>query len=237
MPCALATGGIADAALIPCLDELWQRRIVREQGHGRYDFSHDKIRETAYTAMSEARRRLLHRHIAQALEAVHAGALDAVSGQIGRHFELAGLTAPAIDWYCRAAEAGQRVDDAKADAIGHHRRAVWRCWATRRVRIGKSRADLEKLGDVLHLTAEYGPAREAYQDAAGALRRHRHGCTRRPPAQAGQYLARRARRYCGAPELRRRVAVPGRATPDDASRDLVWKWASVVGGGRGLSSN
>ena len=74
--------------------------------------------------MSKARRRLLHRHIAQALEAVHAGALDAVSGQIGRHFELAGLTAPAIDWYCRAAEAGQRVYDAKADAIGYYRRAL-----------------------------------------------------------------------------------------------------------------
>ncbi len=160
-----AATGIADAALIPCLDELWQRRIVREQGHGRYDFSHDKIRETAYTAMSEARRRLLHRHIAQALEAVHAGALDAVSGQIGRHFELAGLTAPAIDWYCRAAEAGQRVYDAKADAIGYYRRALALLGDPPREDPAKAALIWEKLGDVLHLTAQYGPAREAYQDA------------------------------------------------------------------------
>lgn len=156
-----AAADMPESMLIRSLDELWQHRLVREQGNGQYDFSHDKIRETAYTAMSEARRRLRHRQIAQALNSIHAGALDAVSGQIGRHFELAGLAAPAITCYCRAAEASQRVYDAKDDAIGYYRRAL--------ALLGDPPHDpamaaqiWERLGDVLHLTAQYAAAREAY---------------------------------------------------------------------------
>jgi predicted ATPase len=49
------------------LDELWRRRIIREQGGDVYDFGHDKRREGAYSALSAARRRLLHRRVAEAL--------------------------------------------------------------------------------------------------------------------------------------------------------------------------
>ena len=52
------------------LDELWQRRIVREQGADAYDFSHDTIREVAYLALSPARRRQHHLRVARALERV-----------------------------------------------------------------------------------------------------------------------------------------------------------------------
>ena len=66
-----AAAELADEALVQSLDELWQRRIIREQGGGGYDFSHDKIRETAYNGLSLARRRLLHRRVAQALARLH----------------------------------------------------------------------------------------------------------------------------------------------------------------------
>ncbi len=157
-----AAAGITESTLIRSLDELWQHRLVREQGNGQYDFSHDKIRETAYTAMSEARRRLLHRHIAQAMETVHAGALDAVSGQIGRHYERAGLAAPAVAYYCQAAEASQRVYDAKDDAIGYYWRALALLGDPPRDDSATAALIWAKLGDVLHLTAQYAAAREAY---------------------------------------------------------------------------
>lgn len=67
---AQASGADEDT-LVSGLDELWQRRIVREQGQDAYDFSHDKIREVAYTALSAVRRRLLHRKVAEALVMVH----------------------------------------------------------------------------------------------------------------------------------------------------------------------
>ncbi len=96
-------------ALVSALDELWQRRIIREQGEQAYDFSHDKIREAAQAAVSPVRRRLLHRRVAQALEQVYAANLDAVSGQIATHYELAALPENAISFYQRAATVAQQV--------------------------------------------------------------------------------------------------------------------------------
>lgn len=102
--------------IVRALDELWQKRIMREQGANTYDFTHDKLREVAYAEASALQRRLLHRRIAQALEAVSARELDAVSGQIASHFERAGLPEQAIPYYQRAAAVAQRVY-ANEDAI------------------------------------------------------------------------------------------------------------------------
>jgi len=103
-------------SLVRGLDELWQRRIVREQGANAYDFSHDKIREVAYAEISPMHRQLMHRRVAQALEAVYASDLDPVSGQIAAHFERAGMPEQAIQYYQRAAAVAQRVY-ANEDAI------------------------------------------------------------------------------------------------------------------------
>ena len=158
-----AAAELADEALVQSLDELWQRRIIREQGGGGYDFSHDKIRETAYNGVSLARRRLLHRRVAQALAQLHADDLDAVSGQIGRHYELAGLLAPAVAHYRRAAEASERVY-ANADAILYYRRALILLDNLSGER--KTSARLwERLGDILQLTGQYEAARAAYRQA------------------------------------------------------------------------
>jgi len=110
-------------AAVRALDELWQRRIVREQGANTYDFTHDKLREVAYAEVSAPQRRLLHRRIAQALVAIHADDLDPVGGQIASHFEHAGLAEQAIPYYQRAAAVAQRVY-ANEDAISALTRAL-----------------------------------------------------------------------------------------------------------------
>jgi predicted ATPase len=120
----LAQAGEGDEdSLVRELDELWQRRIIREQGVNAYDFSHDRIRDAAYAGVSPARRRLLHRRVAQAIEHIHGADLDAVSGQIAVHYEHAGLPQQAIVYYQRASEAAQRVY-AHVDAAGNLTRAV-----------------------------------------------------------------------------------------------------------------
>lgn len=65
---------------------------MREQGAGGYDFSHDKLRETAYAELSAARRRMFHRRVARALEVISADALDEVSAQLAMHYEHGGET-------------------------------------------------------------------------------------------------------------------------------------------------
>jgi hypothetical protein len=59
--------GQSEDVVVRSLDELWQRRVVREQGANMYDFSHDRIRDVAYAEISPARRRSLHRRVASSL--------------------------------------------------------------------------------------------------------------------------------------------------------------------------
>lgn len=101
-----------EETVVQGLDELWQRRLVREQAGEiaeTYDFSHDKLREYLYTSLSPTRRRLLHRRIADALQAVSTRDLNAVSGQIAAHYERGGLFAQAVPFYLRAGEAAFRI--------------------------------------------------------------------------------------------------------------------------------
>ena len=87
------------------LDELWQRRIINEQGINAYDFSHDRIRDVAYAEISPAIRKLFHLHVAAALLQLHAADLDSVSTQLAVHYGEAGLVDEAVSWRLRAAQA------------------------------------------------------------------------------------------------------------------------------------
>jgi DNA-binding SARP family transcriptional activator len=109
--------------LVRALDELWQRRIVREHGVDAYDFSHEKLRQAACAGLSTARRRLLHRRVAQALEVVYSGDLDSVGAQVAAHYEHAGESEQAILYYQRAAEVARRIY-ANEEAIRYYQRAL-----------------------------------------------------------------------------------------------------------------
>ncbi|MCB0187626.1 MAG: hypothetical protein KDE31_25330, partial [Caldilineaceae bacterium] len=87
------------------LDELWRRKIIRERGANDYDFSHDRIRDVTYAAISPILRPQLHKRVALALEEHHCLELDAVSAQLAAHYERAGLATKAIEFYQCAAAA------------------------------------------------------------------------------------------------------------------------------------
>jgi DNA-binding SARP family transcriptional activator/predicted ATPase len=116
-------GGGDEDALVRGLDELWQRRLIREQGENGYDFSHDKFREVVYTGVSRAKRRLLHRRVALAMEQVYTTNLDSISGELAAHYEQAGMPEPAIRFYQRAAGVAQRIY-AHSDASSHLLKAL-----------------------------------------------------------------------------------------------------------------
>lgn len=109
--------------LVGALDELWRRRIVREQGLDRYDFSHDRIREVAAGEVAPAERRLLHRRIGQALELRHRDNINSIAAQLAVHLEAAGLALRACDMFERAAAVAGRVL-ASAEAARHLSRAL-----------------------------------------------------------------------------------------------------------------
>lgn len=111
--CAASSGD--EEQVIDLLDELLQRQIIREQSGDTFDFSHDRIRDVIYSDVSRVRRRLYHRKVAEALETIHQADLDAVSGDLAAHYEMAGNTAKAGHYLFRAgvvAESRAANDDA-----------------------------------------------------------------------------------------------------------------------------
>lgn len=100
----LKASGLDEDVLVHCLDELWRRRIIRENATESYDFSHEKLREVAYDNMSAARRRIVHLHIAQALTALHPQELQRVSHRLADHYQKAGQPQLAVNHYLQAAQ-------------------------------------------------------------------------------------------------------------------------------------
>lgn len=98
-----------ETTLVRALDELWQQRIVQEQGIEGYDFTHDKLRQVAYVSLSPARRRLLHGQIINALEAQRAAGQEIDESQLGDHYVAIGQVQAAIASYRRAAKAAAHI--------------------------------------------------------------------------------------------------------------------------------
>jgi DNA-binding SARP family transcriptional activator len=114
--------GIGEPELVDNLDELWRRRIIRDQGLS-YDFSHDKLRAVVLELISPARRRQLHRAVAGAIAVEFRHDLEAASPQLAAHYDQAGMVEPAIDAYRRA---GARAVEMSAldEAVAMFQRAL-----------------------------------------------------------------------------------------------------------------
>ena len=67
--------GLTGAETATAIDEAVRRQVLRTTGE-RFDLGHEWIREVAASDISPARRRVLHRRIAEGLEAVYAADLD-----------------------------------------------------------------------------------------------------------------------------------------------------------------
>lgn len=156
-------GGMEEDPLIRCLDELWHRRIIREQGAEAYDFTHDKVREVAYRAMSATRRRWLHRQIARGLETLYKTNLDDASGQIATHYEQAGMSDEATPYYLRAAEAARRIS-AYDVAINYYHRLLALETGVDRVTV------MRRLAEIWQRTGRWTDAEQIYRQALALAR-------------------------------------------------------------------
>ena len=114
--------GIDEDELADPVDELWRRRIIRDQGLT-YDFSHDKLRAVALEMVSPARRRQLHRAVAAGISVELGNDIDVVSPQLAAHYDHAGMVEPAIDAY-RVAGTRAVAVSALDEAVTMFRRAL-----------------------------------------------------------------------------------------------------------------
>jgi tetratricopeptide (TPR) repeat protein len=175
----VGVAGLEEAEGLRGLDELIERRLLLEEEAGgreeeepllypgaTYSFSHEKIRQVAYTEEGHARRRVLHR---RAFEVLKEGGGPAA--QLARHALAGGLAESALRYLVVAGDQAMEVF-AVQNAIEHYERAH-NLLAEEEVRTGgrqlfePSIPDLEhlytQLGRAYELTKEWGKARAAYE--------------------------------------------------------------------------
>jgi DNA-binding SARP family transcriptional activator/tetratricopeptide (TPR) repeat protein len=103
--------GRSEDETIDALEELVRRAIVREVDRGGepvFDFGHARLRDAAYEDIGLARRRLLHRRVAEVLRS--GGRQDAARlAQIAAHELAAGRDAEAADAYGEAGRLARAV--------------------------------------------------------------------------------------------------------------------------------
>jgi predicted ATPase len=83
-----AATGLPVAQVLAGLERFTRRGLLVPTGEGHFDFTHDLVRDGVYRALSQPRRRAIHRQIAQALQAASA-ADPRLHGEIVRHAALA----------------------------------------------------------------------------------------------------------------------------------------------------
>jgi DNA-binding SARP family transcriptional activator len=158
--------GRSDDEIVTGLETLIELGLVEEVKSGAgergliYDFSHEKLRALVYEQTSLARRRLLHRRVAEALVGRARGRHDlgALAGQIASHYRLTGQDAEAAEYFKLAGEHAHSLY-ANAESLAHFQSAL---------ALGHPDAATlhEAIGDLHTLLGEYNAALASYETAA-----------------------------------------------------------------------
>ena len=162
----LEASGRSEEEVVSGLERLLERGLIREANdapHGdwddpRYDFSHQQLRSLVYAETNLARRRLLHRRVAAALQTQTRGAKDSGASLIAYHYRRGGHDATAADYYRRAGDYARTLY-AHREALDHYETAL----ALGHPATG---ALHEAQGDLRLLLGEYSAALRAYESAA-----------------------------------------------------------------------
>ncbi|HSK91708.1 MAG TPA: AAA family ATPase [Euzebyales bacterium] len=165
--------GRSEEETTTALEELFASGLINELAGGRagYDFSHARLRAVVYDDAGLARRRLLHRRAAAALERrvrhvappdpsapQRAAGADAPAAAIAAHHRAAGDAEQAAQWSVRAAQRATALL-AVTDAIDHYTEAL-------ALGYPDPRPVHESLGDLHTLAGRYGDALRHFEAAA-----------------------------------------------------------------------
>jgi DNA-binding SARP family transcriptional activator/pimeloyl-ACP methyl ester carboxylesterase len=142
------------------VEELVRRRLLTAVGE-RLGFTHERIREVAYSELPPWRRRHLHRRIAEAIEMLPADGLAHVWETLAEHWERGEAWGSALHYHLRVAErAKQRFAYATAEVACRKAAEA----AARVPHAGRERTQaLELLGDVLSRRGDLDTANESYE--------------------------------------------------------------------------
>ena len=162
-------GGESDEHLVKAIDELLHSYIVKEISPDTFDFTHDLLRQAAFSGLSMAHRRLLHRKVAEAYVHLDQFAQHPRHAEIASHFERAGLALQAVGRYRLAADDAADIF-ANSDAWDYLRRAVELAESAgigdhQEISFEDFAMLLEKAGSILALDGKYQQALPYFERA------------------------------------------------------------------------
>lgn len=159
-----ARASLAEEVVLDALEGCGRARLLGEVGGDAYQFTHDLIREVLLTDLGTARRALLHRRVAEVLEAtVPAPAVTVLA----YHYAQSDEREKAILYLERAGDSA-RARYAQAEAAEAYREVVARL--DTKVQVVEAARVREKLGEELTLLAHYDQALEVLEAAAASYR-------------------------------------------------------------------
>ena len=115
-------GGVEEDELCTALEEAVAARLLSPVSGNRFRFPHALVRATLYDELSGPRRLTLHRRVAEALEALHAGDLDDYLPALAHHWARA--AAPAAE-SARAVDYAARAGDRALAQLAHDEAATY----------------------------------------------------------------------------------------------------------------
>jgi len=158
--------GRSEEETVVALEELIAQGLVEEirgsvgEQALNYDFSHERLRALVNEETSLARRRLLHRRVAEALvgRTRENRSIGVVASQIAYHYRMAGNESIASEYYKLAGEQARSLY-ANGEALAHLQMAL---------ALGHPDTAIlhENIGDLYTLLGEYGNALKSYETAA-----------------------------------------------------------------------
>lgn len=152
-----------DELLDEHLEDLARRELIRRRLDLAYIFKHAITQDVTYNGLLIARRKVLHRATAEAIEALYPEQAEPLAAALAYHYERADAPERAIHYLTLAADRDRRTHS-NAEAISFYRAAL--AQAESHASLAHRAAHLyESLGDVLFLTGRHDEAREAYADA------------------------------------------------------------------------
>jgi tetratricopeptide (TPR) repeat protein len=113
---------LGEAEVAEGVEELVRHRVLHGSGES-LELTHDRIREVVYGQLVPARRALLHRRVAEALEALHAGALETHALALGTHYWEGEAWAKAVVYLARAGVLAA-LRYARRDAVACYEQAL-----------------------------------------------------------------------------------------------------------------
>ena len=121
-----ATVEVPDSQLKNALDHFVASGLISQEGEiplAKYHFKHALVQEAAYSTLPKKPRRLLHARIAKTLESRFAERIKMEPELLAYHYEEAGLTGPAVEYWHRAARRDAERS-ANIEALNHFNRAL-----------------------------------------------------------------------------------------------------------------